>query len=69
MDGFHLFKDVAAFLSSLVCANLPAMLQMPDLHFINYLLKDGENSEHAWVNIRDGEKDSRELEKEGLSLS
>ena len=45
MDGFPLFKDVAAFVSSLVCANLPAMLQMPDFHFchINYLLKDGEN--------------------------
>ena len=37
-DGFPLFKGIAATLSCLVLANLPAMLQMPDFHFLNFFV-------------------------------
>ena len=68
MDGFPLFKEVSAFLSCIVCANLPATLQMPDFHVVNSLLKDGENSQNAWVIIRDVEAAARDLEENGLML-
>ena len=55
-------------MSSLVVANLPAFLQMPDFHFMQSFLKDSESSENAWINIHHLEKDCDELETQGLPI-
>ena len=66
MDGFPLFKDIAAFLSCLVLANLPGLMQMPYFQFLNFLMKARENSSSSWVGIRKVEKEVEELEGSGL---
>ena len=66
MDGFSLLKVIAAFLSCLVLANLPVMMQMPDFHFLNFLIRAGENSSSSWFRIRNVEKEVEELEGSGL---
>ena len=68
IDGFPLLPDACAVMSSLVVANLPAFLQVPDFHFTQSFIKDSENSENAWINIRHLEKDCDELETQGLSI-
>ena len=67
-DGFPLFKGIAATLSCLVLANLPAMLQMPDFHFLNFFVKDGESSPSTWFLIRNVESEATELEESGITL-
>ena len=67
-DGFPLFKGIAATLSCLVLANLPAMLQMPDFHFLNFFVKDGESSPSTWFLICTVEPEATELEESGITL-
>jgi hypothetical protein len=60
------FRDTAATQSSLVLANLPAMLQMPDFHFsIDFLIKSSENSPDTWLLIRNLEKEVSLMDKRG----
>ena len=68
MDGFPLLKGVSAFMCSLVLANLAQLMQMPDFHFPNFFVKDGENSPPAWLFIRDAEKVCSKLEAEDICL-